>query len=191
VNASQVSVLGFAGSLRRASYNRGLLRAARNLAPKGMEIDVFGLEDIPLYDEDAHERGFPESVALFRERIRSADALLIVTPEYNYSVPGVLKNAIDWVSRPPEQPFEDKPIAIMGASTGMFGTTRAQHHLRQIFVLLDARVLCRPEVTLPMAKEKFNADGELVDGASRSFVVEHLRALDAWTRRLKSTRGTT
>src|SRR5439155_23545899 len=123
----------FAGSLRRASYNRGLLRAARSLAPKGMNIHILDILDIPLYNEDVHERGFPEAVAQFRARIRAADALLIVTPEYNYSVPGVLKNAIDWASCPPEQPFQDKPIAIMGASTGLFGTTRAQRHLRQMF----------------------------------------------------------
>ena len=179
-----MSVLGFAGSLRAASWNRGLLRAAQQLAPAGMDIQIVDLSDIPLYNEDVRQQGFPSRVQEFRERIRAADALLIATPEYNYSVPGVLKNAIDWASRPPDQPFQDKPIALMGASAGMAGTTRAQHNLRQSFVFLDGRLLTRPEVLIPAAAQKFDAAGNLVDEPSRKLVSEQLIALAAWTRRL-------
>jgi len=179
-----IKVLGLAGSLRRMSYNRGLLRAAQTLAPEGMVIDVFEVGEIPLYNEDVHQAGLPAPVDELRSRIRHADALLVATPEYNYSIPGVLKNAIDWASRPPQQPFADKPVAIVGASAGLFGTTRAQHHLRQCFVFLDAHVLARPEVMIPSAKEKFDLQGDLVDEASRRFLAEQLVALAAWTRRL-------
>ena len=115
---SSIKVLGFAGSLRKASWNRGLLRAGQQVAPFDVAIEIFDISDIPLYSEDVRQQGFPPVVQSFRERIRVADALLIATPEYNYSVPGVLKNAIDWASRPPDQPFQDKPIALMGASAG-------------------------------------------------------------------------
>jgi chromate reductase len=182
---STINVLGFAGSLRRASWNRGLLRAAQEAAPPDIAIEVFDIADIPLYSEDIRQRGFPAVVQSFRERIRAADALLIATPEYNYSVPGVLKNAIDWASRPPDQPFHDKPVALMGASAGMFGTTRAQHHLRQSFVYLDGRLLARPEVLVPGAAQKFDADGNLTDEPTRKLVAELIAALAAWTRRLK------
>ena len=181
---AKIRVLGLAGSLRRTSYNRGLLRAAQVLAPDGMTVDVFGIDEIPLYNEDVNQAGLPASVDELRSRIRNADALLIATPEYNYSIPGVLKNAIDWISRPPQQPFADKPVAIMGASAGPFGTTRAQHHLRQCFVFLDAHVLARPEVMIPSAKDKFDSQGDLVDETSRRFLAEQLVALAAWTRRL-------
>jgi chromate reductase len=181
---STINVLGFAGSLRKASWNRGLLRAAQQAAVPDMVIELFDISDIPLYSEDVRQRGFPPAVQSFRERIRTADALLIATPEYNYSVPGVLKNAIDWASRPPDQPFRDKPIALMGASAGMFGTTRAQHHLRQSFVYLEGRLLARPEVQIPAAAQKFDADGNLTDEPSRALVADQLVALAAWTRRL-------
>jgi chromate reductase len=148
-------------------------------------IEIFDISEIPLYSEDVRQRGFPPAVEAFRERIRAADALLIATPEYNYSVPGVLKNAIDWASRPPDQPFQDKPIALMGASGGMSGTTRAQHHLRQSFVYLDGHLLARPEVLIPAAAQKFDDEGNLTDEASRKLVADLLVALAAWTRRLK------
>src|SRR6266852_4894762 len=122
-SSKQLAVLGIAGSLRKGSYNRGLLRAAQGLAPSGLRVEAFEIGDIPLYNDDVYAQGFPAAVETFRARIRAADALLIVTPEYNYSVPGVLKNAIDWASRPPNQPFDGKPVALMGASAGVFGTT--------------------------------------------------------------------
>jgi len=181
----RVRVLAIAGSLRRGSYNRGLVRAAKELAPEGMEIESFDLSPIPLYNGDVEKEGFPASVQELRERIRAGDAVLIATPEYNYSVPGVLKNAIDWASRPPDQPFRDKAVAIVGATPGGFGTTRAQHHLRQSFVFLDARVLSRPEVLIPGAAERFDSDGRLVDEKTRNFLGGLLVALGAWTRRLR------
>ncbi len=144
----ELRVLGISGSLRRQSYNTAALRAAQELAPPGMRIETADISAIPLYNEDVRERGFPPAVEVFREQIRRADALLLVTPEYNYSIPGVLKNAIDWASRPPEQPFAGKPAAVMGASPGFTGTARAQYHLRQAAVFLDLRLLNRPEVMI-------------------------------------------
>jgi chromate reductase len=184
-----IKVLGIVGSLRKASFNRGLMRAAQALAPEGMQIETFDIADIPPYNEDVlTEHGFPRAVEAFRARIRAADALLIATPEYNYSVPGVLKNALDWASRPPEQPFQDKPVSLIGATPGLFGTTRAQHHLRQSLVFLDARVLGQPEVMVVTAREKFSKEGELQDETTRMFIVKHLAALDKWTKRLNLSR---
>lgn len=184
---TSINVLAFAGSLRKASWNRGLLRAAQQEAPSDMKIEIFDISEVPLYNEDVRQQGFPPVVDAFRERIRRADALLIATPEYNYSIPGVLKNAIDWASRPPGQPFQGKPIALMGASAGMAGTTRAQHHLRQSFVYLDGRLLTRPEVLIPAAAPKFDEDGNLTDGGSREQIAELVAALAAWTRRLSAS----
>src|SRR5262245_20908809 len=183
--AEQLRVLAIAGSLRRGSYNRGLVRAAQELAPASLRIERFDLAPVPLYDGDVEAQGLPASVQELRERIRAADAVLIATPEYNYSVPGVLKNAIDWASRPPDQPFQDKPLALVGATPGGFGTTRAQHHLRQSFVFLDARVLSRPELLVAGAAGKFDAEGRLVDERTRKLLGELLVALEAWTRRLR------
>jgi chromate reductase, NAD(P)H dehydrogenase (quinone) len=184
---SSINVLGFAGSLRKGSWNRGLLRTAQQAAPSDVAIEVFDIADIPLYNEDVRQKGFPPVVQSFRERIRAADALLIATPEYNYSVPGVLKNAIDWASRPPDQPFQDKPIALMGASAGTAGTTRAQHHLRQSFVFLDGRLLARPEVLIAAATQKFDEQGNLMDEPSKKLVADLLATLAAWTRRLNGS----
>jgi chromate reductase len=182
---STIRVLGISGSLRKASYNTAALRVACELAPPGMEIEAYqGLGNLPLYNEDVRTQGFPPAVQDLRDRIKAADALLFVTPEYNYSVPGVLKNAIDWASRPPEQPFDGKPIAIMGASPGALGTARAQHHLRQSFVFLNAHLLNRPEVMIGQAATRFDAEGRLTDEATRGFVQALLVALEAWTERL-------
>src|SRR6185437_5600598 len=135
----QLKVLGLCGSLRRGSFNRMALKAAAELVPAGMSLDIYdGLADIPPYNDDVREKGYPAPVQALRDRIAAADAVLFVTPEYNYSVPGVLKNAIDWASRPPAQPFDGKPVAIMGASMGLFGTARAQYHLRQTCVFINA-----------------------------------------------------
>jgi chromate reductase len=180
-----VKVLGIAGSLRKGSYNKLALRAAMELKPADMEIESFDIAPIPLYDEDVRERGFPAAVEEFREKIRAADALLIVTPEYNYSMPGVLKNAIDWASRPPSQPFDDKPVAIMGASTSRLGTARAQYHLRQTAVFLNMHLLNKPEVMISGAAGAFDASGRLTDEATRKLIAELLVNLAAWTTRLK------
>jgi chromate reductase len=178
-----MKVLGISGSLRRDSYNTAALRAAIELAPRGMSIDRADISKLPLYDEDVRQRGLPPAVTRLREQVAGADAVLFVTPEYNYSVPGVLKNAIDWLSRPPEPPLEDKPVAIAGASPGRIGTARAQYHLRQMCVFLDAHVLNRPEVMIARAADKFE-NGRLIDRHSREYVAEMLLALAEWTKRL-------
>jgi chromate reductase, NAD(P)H dehydrogenase (quinone) len=183
-----LKVLGFAGSLRKGSYNRAALRVAQALAPPGMVIEDFDLSSFPLYNEDVRLLGFPPVVAEFRSRIAAADALLIVTPEYNYSIPGVLKNAIDWASRPPDQPFAGKPIGIMGASPSMLGTARAQYHLRQCFIYLDAHPLNRPEVMIAAAQTKFGEDGTLHDETTRNFIRDLLVGLAGWTERLRRSK---
>ncbi len=183
--ARPIHVLGFAGSLRKASYNAGLLRAAREVLPDGMELEVFDLLPIPLYNGDVEAQGLPEPVRHFRERILAADALLIATPEYNYSIPGVLKNAIDWASRPPSPPVNGKPLAIMGASPSMFGTARSQYHLRQVCIYLDIRPLNRPEVFVANAAQKFDEHGNLKDDTTRQYVRGLLEALASWTRLMR------
>jgi chromate reductase len=180
-----IKVLAMVGSLRKGSYNKLALRAAMELKPAGMEIEVGEIGDLPLYDDDVREAGYPPPVQRLREQVRAADALLFVTPEYNYSVPGVLKNAIDWCSRPPDQPLDGKPAAIMGASTGKLGTARAQYHLRQICVFVNVLPLNRPEVMLAGAAKLFDAEGRLNDESTRKFIGDLLVSLQAWTTRLK------
>ena len=180
-----VKILGFAGSLRKGSYNRSLLRAAQRLVPLDATLEVFDLDGIPLFNQDLE--GQPtETVKEFKARIKAADAVLIATPEYNYSIPGVLKNAIDCASRPyGDNAFEHKPVAIMGASIGMAGTARAQYHLRQSFVFLTCFALNQPEVMVPFAHDKIDKDGNVTDAKTLEKVRELLTNLVAWTRRLK------
>ena len=182
---TRINVLGISGSLRKDSFNTATLRAAQELTPDGMNIRIKTLEDIPVYNEDLRAQGYPAPVQTLRSEIADADAVLIATPEYNYSIPGVLKNAIDWASRPPEQPFDGKPIAIMGASPGRVGTARAQYHLRQCFVFMNGLVLNRPEVMVAGASSLFDASGRLTDEATREHVAKLLEALAGWARRLK------
>ncbi len=183
--ATSVHVLGFAGSLRRGSYNRGLLRAAAEVLPEGMTLEVFDLAPIPLYNADVEAQGYPGPVQEFKDRIAAADALLIATPEYNYSIPGVLKNAIDWASRPPDaSPLNGKPLAMMGAG-GMMGTSRAQYHLRQVAVAVNMLPLARPEFFVQRAASKFDAEGTLTDKDSFDYLRALLVALADWTRRLR------
>jgi chromate reductase len=179
-----LKILGIAGSLRRGSFNAAALRAAQELAPAGMTIDIFDIAAIPLYNEDVKAQGFPPVVADLRARIKAADGLLLATPEYNYSTSGVMKNVIDWASRPPEQPFDGKPIALMGASGGVLGTARAQYHLRQMFIFLNAHILNRPEVFIGGAAGKFDAEGKLTDQPTRDFVAAMLVAYKAWIAKL-------
>ncbi len=153
--------------------------------PAGGVLETFDLAPIPLYNGDVEAQGFPPAVQELKAAIRVADALLIVTPEYNYSIPGVLKNAIDWASRPPQDsPLSGKPVAIMGASMGGFGTVRAQHHLRQVCVFTNMLPLQRPEVMISTAHQKFDADGRLVDERTRQAIHDLLAGLLAWTERL-------
>jgi len=180
-------ILAFCGSLRKGSYNRMTLNAAIALAPGGVEIETFDkLGEVPPYNEDVRARGFPPVIEALREKVRAADALLFVTPEYNYSVPGVLKNAIDWVSRPPDQPFKGKPCAIMGASISMLGAARAQYHLRQTMVFLDVHPLNQPEVMIAAAQNKFDDRGNLNDDMAKKLIGQLLANLVAWTKLLST-----
>jgi chromate reductase, NAD(P)H dehydrogenase (quinone) len=183
--AGRVSILGIAGSLRKASYNRALLRAAASFVPEQAVLETFDLEGIPPFNQD-NEKEPPDSVRSFKAKIRAADAILIVTPEYNYSVPGVIKNAIDWASRPSgDNAWQGKPVALMSASIGMLGGSRAQYHLRQSFVFLNMYPVNRPEVMVGNAAEKFDAEGRLLDSRTKELMAELLKALVDWTLRLK------
>ena len=180
-----VRILGIAGSLRRESYNRGALRAAQQLIPEGATLDVFELDGIPGFNQDK-EQNPPEKVAELKRRIVEADAILLVTPEYNYSIPGVLKNAIDWASRPyGESAWNGKPAAIMGASIGGIATARAQYHLRQIMVFLNMFPLNQPEVMIGNAAERFDAQGNLTDDTTKEYIRKLLENLVQWTRRIQ------
>lgn len=181
-----LKVCAISGSLRAGSFNTAALRAAAELAPDGVEVVAQSIADIPPYNEDARAAGLPPAVIRLQEAIASADAVLIATPEYNYSVPGVLKNAIDWISRTDPQPFADKPVAIMGASPGALGTARAQYDLRKMFVYLDAHLLNKPEIMISGAPSRFDAGGKLTDEATRKLVAHLVAALRDWTYRLRS-----
>lgn len=179
-----ITILGFAGSLRKDSYNKALLRAAAEMLPKEVKLEIFDLEGIPPFNQDL-EGALPQKVTELKAKIRAADAILIATPEHNYSVPGVLKNAIDWASRPfGDNSWEHKPVAVMSASTGMLGGARAQYHLRQVFVTLDMMPLNRPEVFVTFASQKIDPTGKLQDEATRGKIEELLESLVAWTRQL-------
>lgn len=183
-----VRILGIAGSLRRQSYNRGALRAAAELVPAGATLDIFELDGIPGFNQD-DEQNPPAPVVELKRRLRAADAVLIVTPEYNYSVPGVLKNAIDWASRPyGDSAWSGKPAAIMGVSVGNVGTARAQYHLRQTFVFLNMLPLNQPEVMIGNAATRFDADGNLTDEVTKGYIRRLLESLAAWTHRLQQSR---
>ena len=183
-----VRILGIAGSLRRESYNRAALRAAAQLVPEGATLDIVELDGIPGFNQDEEARP-PAAVVDLKRRIRAADAVLIATPEYNYSVPGVLKNAIDWASRPyGDSACSGKPVAIMGASVGTIGTARAQYHLRQMFVFLNMFPINQPEVMIGNAATRFDAQGNLVDEATKGFVRQLLENLVAWTKQLQQVR---
>lgn len=185
-----VRILGIAGSLRRESYNRAALGAATELVPEGATIDVFELDGIPGFNQD-EEQNPPAKVTELKKRIREADAILFVTPEYNYSIPGVLKNAIDWASRPyGDSAWNGKPAAIMGASIGTIGTARAQYHLRQMMVFLNMFPINQPEVMIGNASERFDSQGNLTDDATKEFIRQLVQNLVEWTRRIGQTQGT-
>jgi chromate reductase len=184
--AGPITILGFAGSLRRESYNKALLRAAVELVPKNVRLEIFDLDGIPLFSQDLEDR-IPEKVREFKAKIKAADALLIATPEYNYSIAGVLKNAIDWASRPyGDNSFEGKPVAIMSASVGLLGGARAQYHLRQCFVFLDMHPINRPEVIVTFAPQKFDEKGNLTDEETRKKIKQLLESLVDWTKKLQA-----
>lgn len=177
-------ILGFAGSLRAGSYNAALLRAAQQQAPAGMTIEIFDLRQVPLYGGDVEAVGDPPGVTAFKAAIRAADGVLMATPEYNHGVPGVMKNAVDWASRPPRGAALDaKPVAIMGASPGVTGTARGQSQLRQAFEFTNSFAMPQPELLVFRAHEKFDAEGRLTDPPTAEFLGKFLVAFAAWVRR--------
>ena len=184
-----MDILGICGSLRRQSYNRAALRAAQQLVPAGTRLAIFELDGIPPYNQD-EEKTPPPKVVELKTRVRAADAILIATPEYNYSIPGVLKNAIDWASRPyGDSAWTGKPVAVMGASVGILGSARAQYHLRQSFVFLDMYPVNKPEVVIASAAQRFNEAGELTDETAKTLISQLLQALVTWTEQLRKGRA--
>jgi chromate reductase len=176
-------IVGIAGSLRASSLNRALLRAAASMAPEGLRIGIHDIAEVPLYNADL-ESPAPPAVAALREAVQASDGLLIATPEYNHGVPGVLKNTIDWLSRPPRaSALNGKPLALMGASPGMTGTARSQSQLRQAFVFTNSYAMTQPEVLVARAHEKFDAMGELTDPSTRDFLGVFLKAFALWVAR--------
>lgn len=186
---TSLTIAGLAGSLRRESFNRSLLMAAKELAAPRLKIQILGISDIPPYNEDLESIGIPEVVTRLRHQVKAADALLIATPEYNHSVPGVLKNVMDWLSRPSRaSALEGKPTALMGASTGMTGTARGQDQVRQSLMFTNSPTLLQPEVLVSYADGKFDASGQLTDEATRKVLVGFLQAFEAWITRFAPPR---
>ncbi len=182
-----VNILAIVGSLRRESFNRKVMVAAQRLAPEGINITIGDISDVPIYNDDVYQQGFPQSVSRLREAVLSSDAVLIATPEYNHSVPGVLKNALDWISRPPDQPFKTKPVGIIGASPGRLGTVRAQAHLIQILQGMSALVVNDPKVFLSGAMHLFDDDGTINNEKTAEFISRLLISLKQWTLQLQQS----
>ena len=185
--ANKIKILGIAGSLRKGSFNQSALKAAAELVPENAEIEIYDIDGFPGYNQDL-DGDPPAKVPEFKQKIRDADAIVFSSPEYNYSVPGVLKNAIDWASRPyGDSAWNGKPAAIMGASIGAIATARMQYHLRQTMVFLNMFPLNHPEVMIGHAADKFDADGNLTDDGTREHIRKMLVALVDWTIKLKGT----
>jgi chromate reductase, NAD(P)H dehydrogenase (quinone) len=182
---ADLKVLGISGSLRKKSFNTAALHACAELMPAGMTLTYARIDDIPLFNQDVFDAGLPEPAKRFRAEVAAADGLLIASPEYNFSVPAALKNAIDWGSRAPSQVFQDKPIAIFSASGGPLGGARVQYDLRRILGQLWGHVLPRPEVFIGNAAGKFDAQGRLADETTRKFLSELLTGLQAWIVRMQ------
>ena len=173
-------IVGMCGSLRKASLNHAALRLARELMPPGMALDIVDWREVPVFDADQLAQGLPPSVALLRERMRRADGVLIATPEYNFSIPGGLKNLLDWLSRGDDQPWAHKPVAIFSASPGPLGGARVQYDLRKVMLFLNAAVLVKPEVFIGSAAAKFDAGGRCTDDTTRKFVAAQMVAFEQW-----------
>jgi chromate reductase len=183
--ADQVRILGMAGSLRKASYNRGALRAAQQLCPEGARIEIIELDGIPGFSQDEEQKP-PAKVVELKRRIREADAILFATPEYNYGLPGVLKNAVDWASRPyGDNAWDGKPCALMSAAMSMGGGVRAQYQLRQCFVFLNMEAVVQPEVAINNVGERFDEQGNLKDETSKKLIAKLLQNLVQKVRQLK------
>ena len=183
--ADPMTILGIAGSLRKESFNKAALRAAQQLCPQGAKLEICDIAGLPLFNQDEERNPHPK-VAEFKQRIRAADAILISTPEYNYSIPGVLKNAIDCASRPyGDNAWAGKPVALLSASISLFGGVRAQYHLRQCFVFLNMDDVKQPEVAIPSAAQRFDAQGNLTDETTKKLIAQLLQALVVKARAAK------
>jgi chromate reductase len=185
-DVAPVKLVGISGSLRQGSYNSALLRAAAELLPAGMTLEIATLAELPFYNADVEQQGLPPIVQDFRARIAAGDAVLVAAPEYNFSIPGVLKNALEWLSRPPHPPMSGKACAVMGATVSPLGTARGQFHLRHVCVSLNAFVLNAPHVDITDAKTKFDATGRLLDQASRDAITKLLSEVGVFARRLRN-----
>ena len=177
---TQLDIVGLCGSLRAGSFNRMVLEFAGTVMPEGMMLDIAGIRPVPPFDGDVLAHGFPAEVSVLRERIRRADGVLIVTPEYNFSIPGFLKNALDWVSRGEDQPFAMKPVAIMSASPGPVGGARVQYDLRKVLLFMNAMVLAKPEIFIGLVNTKFDANRQCTDDNTRKLVGDQMRAFERW-----------
>jgi chromate reductase len=179
------NIVGLCGSLRAASYNRMLMRLAESVMPASMKLQALEWRDVPVFDGDVLAKGMPPVVAGLREQVRKADGILIVTPEYNFSIPGGLKNVIDWLSRGEDQPFAGKPVAILTASAGPVGGARVQYDLRKVLLFVNAMTLIKPEVFVGSAASKFDASGQCTDEATRKFVTAQMAAFEPWIEAVK------
>jgi chromate reductase len=177
---SKLDIVGLCGSLRAGSFNRMALEFAGTVMPEGMALDIADIRPVPPFDGDVLARGFPAEISVLRERIRRADAVLIATPEYNFSIPGVLKNALDWVSRGDDQPFAMKPVAIMSASPGPLGGARVQYDLRRVLLFMNAMVLAKPEIFIGAVNTKFDANRQCTDDSTRKLVSAQMHSLERW-----------
>jgi len=181
-----MNILGICGSLRTNSVNRALLQLAGESMPSGTTLDIAEWSDIPPFNADLLARGLPSSVTELRERVRRADAIVIATPEYNFSIPGMFKNLLDWLSRGDDQPFSRKAVAVLTASPGPVGGARVQYDLRKVLLFMNSMVLPKPEVFVTLAGSKFDADGLCTDDTTRRFVAEQMHALSRWTKEIAS-----
>ncbi len=182
---SQLKILGLCGSLRKGSYNRMVLKLAGQVAPADVTIEPFELRDIPFFDGDEFAKGYPPAAAAFRAAILAADGILVCTPEYNFAMSAVLKNAIDWASRGTDQPFANKPMTVLSATMGPLGGARVQYEVRRIMQLMQVFFMPRPETFIGLAQTKFDAEGNCTDEATRKFVTEHMAAYRDWVLRIK------
>lgn len=180
-----IKIVGLTGSLRKASYNRGALKAAQALVPQGVELEILDLSAIPFFNQDLEGGELPAAVTEFKQKVAQADALLIATPEYNYSIPPVLKNALDWASRDKSAPLAGKPTALFSVSSSQLGGARVQYHLRQFGVALNLKLLNRPEVFIGMAGEKFDENGNLLDEETKKRLTVLLNALVSLVKEAK------
>ncbi|HSV82844.1 MAG TPA: NADPH-dependent FMN reductase [Ramlibacter sp.] len=186
---SNLKIAGLCGSLRDASINRHALRTAGSLMPEGMRLEIAEFREVPMFDADVLRQGLPAPVHALREALRHADGVLIATPEYNFSIPGGLKNALDWISRGEDQPLAFKPVAILSAAPGPVGGARMQYDLRKVLLFMNAQVLAKPEVFVTLAEKKFDAQGRCIDEGTREVIAAQMMAFHEWVGMVRAMNG--